>query len=621
MKWPGVLRLNGFASILLACGTLAIGWRLNPYRSSLTMERSCTGTITAPSVQRVLRYVGAELSGGSVVTSKQCTNITTLTDLYCSGLSLSEIGAHCGISESSVRDFLSRNRIPSEGTMAKSLCTALNVSEYSGMLHPYLEQASLFDDFEDILNPVLIDASARVENREQEPVFSAVKDFVLSRISGPGSLVVSISGGVDSMVLSQCLLMLAHSHNLELSLVHIDYGLREVSAREAAFVRAWAAKFNVALKVRQLDGQQALSADGKKAFDKQSRLARYEAYREAMAESQASAVLVGHHRDDVIENMLDNLVDGRNLLNVQLMAPQAVTEKVPVWRPLGSVGKKQIRQFAVRYCIPHLLDLEDPGARRILWRGHVLPAITQHLGDESLANIARVGQQSKEWNDMIDKLILEPFYASASFFAFGAVVPIGTHMDSPGAFWQEALAEIFHRLNASCLRKGALDEVVAFIRSRKSRLLTVHKIFNVYVDSAGERLIVLSDQLRINPNKDLIAAKKKLALLDQWPIKYRCGAWDVELTRHISLPNEHNATDTPASMPGLSALLSGHVECLLSGLRFGCGPDQIPFELANHLPFQLLKYNTMMPRDCTWSFRAHADVTMPTSAKRTAVSE
>jgi len=501
--------------------------------------------------------------------------LETLKLLYCDGLSLGDIAEKCSIPEESVLHRLQESQIPEAESSSKKL--------------------SLFDEYADVLNPVVVrpyDPAVRVEN---DQLFWSVKNYILSRISGPSSLVVSLSGGVDSMVLSHCLLALASRHELQVSFVHVDYGMREISAREAAFLRAWASMNNATLKVRELHGLRALQSQSKKVFEAESRKARYDAYREAMEETGALAVCAGQHRDDMVENVLDHLVTGRSLFHVKLADSESITENLLVWRPLGAVGKKQIRQFAVRHCIPHLQDLDDPGDMRVLWRSHVKPAITRHFGEGWLQNAATNGRLLNEWKGLIDKFILAPFLADVAFFPRGAVVPFGNHTDSPEAFWKEVLIDLFRQLRSSMLSNGALDRLVKIILSRESQLLQLHQTYSIYVDSVGNRLIILDKGL-LTGREDAVQSHRKMKLEDQQQISYKCGEWNVELTR------DGHQSSVPTGLP---ALLSGNVECLLSHLRFGDEADDIPSELAQFLPFRSRLSNAVATGDDVWSVRAH----------------
>ena len=91
--------------------------------------------------------------------------------------------------------------------------------------------------------------------------FQAIKAFVLDRLrapDAPDTLVVSVSGGVDSVVLLYCVSrIVAESREDAVSRatvvgVHVDYGNRDDSADEAAFVAGYCAWLDVPLWTRTI---------------------------------------------------------------------------------------------------------------------------------------------------------------------------------------------------------------------------------------------------------------------------------------------------------------------------------------------------------------------------------
>ena len=141
---------------------------------------------------------------------------------------------------------------------------------------------------------VLADPIRGVDEASPNPsvLLSHVWSFLKERCK-PGSpagtsLVISISGGVDSMVLSHCMIILRNQWGLNLSAVHIDYNIRPSSQEEAAFVETWARKVALPLTMVRLNSTESLNLS-RTAFEDFSRRARYEAYEKVM-QNKAMAV-------------------------------------------------------------------------------------------------------------------------------------------------------------------------------------------------------------------------------------------------------------------------------------------------------------------------------------------
>jgi len=64
---------------------------------------------------------------------------------------------------------------------------------------------------------------------------------------------VSLSGGVDSMVIAQVLVLLASRYPITVTAVHIDYGNRQESAAECDFVKRWCEDRGIEFVKRRID--------------------------------------------------------------------------------------------------------------------------------------------------------------------------------------------------------------------------------------------------------------------------------------------------------------------------------------------------------------------------------
>ncbi|CAE8594681.1 unnamed protein product, partial [Polarella glacialis] len=370
------------------------------------------------------------------------------------------------------------------------------------------------------------------------------------------------------MVLAHCLIALAPQLRLSIHAVHVDYGARSASRQEANFVQAWASEAGVPLNLVQLHG--TYGPDTRRCdFERLSRQARYAAYQQTVDETAAPAVLTGHHRDDAAENVLDNLVMGRSIFRVPVMAPDALIEGVNVWRPLAGISKQEIRSFARRQEVPHLKDNDTPGTKRSVMRSQVIPALSREFGDRTLENIVRVGAGAEAWKGIIDKFVLGPFWKNVQCYPHGAVVPFGLHAASPGTFWEEALLGVLHGLGTPMLTKRAVDKLVDVLHSGRSALIALHKVFHIYVDQPGERLILINSKLLpVGAEQDTAEEESNIR---GWSLTWSCRRPEsVSSSLHRS---------------GLAALLSGSLERHSSrGLLVGSGPDAIPEALAVRLP-------------------------------------
>ncbi len=151
-----------------------------------------------------------------------------------------------------------------------------------------------------------------------------------------GKMLVGLSGGADSMALCSILLILRERGLLTLNAVHVHHGLRGQAADEdEAFVTDFCRKQNIPCSVYHLTPP-ANPGEG------WAREARYAAFREAMEQSSADALVLAHHREDQAETLLMHLMRGTGLDGLCGMRRQSEMNGMTVLRPLLHVSKAEM---------------------------------------------------------------------------------------------------------------------------------------------------------------------------------------------------------------------------------------------------------------------------------------
>jgi tRNA(Ile)-lysidine synthase len=134
----------------------------------------------------------------------------------------------------------------------------------------------------------------------------------------PGDLVlVSCSGGPDSVCLLYALWHLRRLFEIRLAVFHFDHRLRADSAKDAAYVRRLAERLELPIHVRAAE-------DGPRkgiSVEAWATLARMKAANEVRRQVGGSRVAEGHTLDDQAETVLLNLVRGTGLEGIAGIDP------------------------------------------------------------------------------------------------------------------------------------------------------------------------------------------------------------------------------------------------------------------------------------------------------------
>jgi tRNA(Ile)-lysidine synthetase-like protein len=207
----------------------------------------------------------------------------------------------------------------------------------------------------------------------------------------PGKYIVAVSGGVDSMVLLD---LLCRQPGLELIVAHFDHGIRADSASDARFVAEAAAKLGLSFEIDH--GQLGPAASEEKA-----RLARYRFLNRVCQKYEANKIITAHHRDDVIETAIINMLRGTGPRGLT-----AIMLNEGVQRPLLDFTKTDIKRYAL---INGITWREDPTNQDMRYlrnyvRARLVAVMTEPEKEQLLGHIKKLNDTQQSMVDLLDGL-------------------------------------------------------------------------------------------------------------------------------------------------------------------------------------------------------------------------
>jgi len=188
-------------------------------------------------------------------------------------------------------------------------------------------------------------------------------------------VLVAVSGGVDSVVLLDILCRLAAEYTLDLTIAHLDHGLRGEEAREdARFVAHLARKEKLALIEKKLDVAE-FSKEKRIGIEEGARLLRRDFLHAAADEVGAAKIALGHTQNDRGETMLFNLIRGAGPTGLVGIRPVNRS----VIRPLIEVSREEILSYARSCDLPWREDRtnQDLSFSRNRIRHRILPLLRE----------------------------------------------------------------------------------------------------------------------------------------------------------------------------------------------------------------------------------------------------
>jgi len=222
-------------------------------------------------------------------------------------------------------------------------------------------------------------------------------------------IIVSLSGGVDSMVLLRIILEI-YKYNPIIA-CHINYNIRSESDKEEEFLN----DYSNLLKKQYTNLNFFVKKISKftQNWQEETRNIRFDFYKELGSKYDNYIVLTGHIFDDLIENVLLNIFQGgtksggTNILSITGMKENSLVRGVNLIRPLLFTDKNQVIHLAKLYDIPYFNDSSFILATRIRIRKELLPLLKE-IFSSSETRLKQITNSSIEINDILVNKIINP---------------------------------------------------------------------------------------------------------------------------------------------------------------------------------------------------------------------
>ncbi|MBN1289396.1 MAG: tRNA lysidine(34) synthetase TilS [Actinobacteria bacterium] len=189
-------------------------------------------------------------------------------------------------------------------------------------------------------------------------------------------VVVSVSGGPDSLALLLYLEELARSMKLDLHVFHLDHMIRgEESRRDAQFVRCFSESRGLPVRVvsENVAGQAPGSGLSKQHFAREVRLARLSEYADEIG---ASRIAVGHNADDQVETFLMRIIQGTGLKGLSGMAPVSGR----IIRPFIGIWRSEIEEYLEEKGVEPVIDSSN--LKELYLRNRIRHRLVPYLENE-----------------------------------------------------------------------------------------------------------------------------------------------------------------------------------------------------------------------------------------------
>jgi tRNA(Ile)-lysidine synthase len=217
----------------------------------------------------------------------------------------------------------------------------------------------------------------------------------------PGSYVVAVSGGVDSMSLLHAL----HQANMaadrpwQLIVAHLDHGIREDSVKDRQLVQATARRYGLPFTYREA----RLGAGTNEA---EARTIRYDFLHQVQWAGRARAIVTAHHQDDVLETAILNVLRGTGRKGLTSLRSRHNLE-----RPLLEIPKHELMAYARDQGLQWREDSTNQNTDYL--RNYVRHRLVPRFNESDRTHLLRIINDLRQTNQELDTLLVNQLHLQA----------------------------------------------------------------------------------------------------------------------------------------------------------------------------------------------------------------
>lgn len=283
-------------------------------------------------------------------------------------------------------------------------------------------------------------------------------------------VIVSLSGGVDSMVIACCCVKLGYN----IVCLHINYKNREESNREHEFLKLWTKLHGIPLYSITIEHIKRGKID-RNLYEESTRNIRYGFYQEMLKKLGGNGIFLGHHADDLAENVFYNAIYGRHILDLSAMASSSIVNGVLIYRPMLSHHKEDVFELSHKYGVPYFKDTTPKWSRRGKFRNELRCSIEEIVGDVFMENLYKLGLSSMNLSRTLKANIYDPLLKSSIGGKLGIYLDYSKYVSLNETDWKYLLMELLHGNQLNMISNKLFKRFIELINLKEEHEIETKK--------------------------------------------------------------------------------------------------------------------------------------------------
>lgn len=261
-----------------------------------------------------------------------------------------------------------------------------------------------FTHYLDILHYCPITQETRMDVKCSN-IYRTMENFVVK--NKLKRVLLSLSGGVDSLVCSYVLKKLQEKWKFSIVAVHINYMNRSI--REYEFVKDWCLYLGIPLYTRHITEIQrtpCMENGLRTTYETYTKKVRFQTYKDVWncKYGDFPKVILGHNHDDCFENILTNVCHKSKYENLRGMYDSQILDDIIFLRPLLDIPKQDIYTLAHNVNVPYLHDSTPKWSQRGKIRDKVRPTL-EEWNQEMIPGLFELADRVAEYEEISESVV------------------------------------------------------------------------------------------------------------------------------------------------------------------------------------------------------------------------
>lgn len=217
-----------------------------------------------------------------------------------------------------------------------------------------------------------------------------------------GDVCISLSGGVDSMVLTYILKKLETYLDISVKVFHLNYQNRIESNDEVKFLWTYCNLLNIPIYVYTIP---YLRRDmiNRESYERITRHIRFSCYSKFTC-----PIVLGHIYDDKIENIFTNISTHKHIFNLSKIKLEDTIENISILRPFVNIKKTTIYEYSNLFQIPYLNNTTPLWSNRGSFRNNFIQSYLKQYNEDGLYNIVKLSATLEQYGKLIHESVITP---------------------------------------------------------------------------------------------------------------------------------------------------------------------------------------------------------------------